>query len=37
MSQLEVDHIVAKSRGGNNSSFNARPLCARCNNIKGAR
>lgn len=37
MKQVEQDHIQAKSRGGNNSPWNRREICARCNNNKGAR
>ncbi|WP_318241336.1 RHS repeat-associated core domain-containing protein [Cellulomonas avistercoris] len=37
MRQVEQDHIQARSRGGNNSPWNRREICARCNNGKGAK
>lgn len=33
-SELQVDHIVAFSRGGPNRLGNYMPICARCNNLK---
>ncbi len=35
MRQAELDHIIPKSRGGNNSPANRQTICARCNNKKG--
>ncbi|WP_372438576.1 HNH endonuclease [Cellulomonas dongxiuzhuiae] len=35
--QVEQDHLQARSRGGNNSPWNRREICARCNNGKGAK
>jgi ATP adenylyltransferase len=34
---LEVDHIVPRSRGGNDDLTNLQALCYRCNQIKGNR
>jgi hypothetical protein len=34
---LHVDHVVARSRGGNNVASNLRTLCLECNLGKGAR
>lgn len=34
---LQVDHIVPLAGGGTNDFSNLQVLCARCNNIKGAR
>ena len=33
---LETDHIIPKSRGGDNSATNLTPACRQCNNRKGA-
>ncbi|WP_155858948.1 DNRLRE domain-containing protein [Candidatus Blastococcus massiliensis] len=37
MRTSEIDHIVPRSKGGTNARSNGQNLCARCNNIKGAR
>ncbi len=37
MQQVELDHIVPRSKDGNNSPWNRQAKCARCNNIKGNR
>jgi len=31
---MQIDHLVAKSRGGKNDLLNLRPLCVRCNTKK---
>ena len=33
---MDVDHIVPRSKGGENSDSNAQLLCHSCNNLKGA-
>ena len=35
--QLQVDHIVPVHLGGTNHQGNLRPLCSRCNRVKGRR
>ncbi|MXW32173.1 MAG: hypothetical protein F4Y81_08990 [Rhodothermaceae bacterium] len=37
MHHLEVDHIVARSKGGSDHISNLQLLCSRCNKIKGNR
>lgn len=36
-SMATVDHVVAKSNGGKNSSDNYVLACKRCNNMKGSK
>lgn len=35
--RLTIDHIVPRSRGGQNMAWNYVPACARCNQDKAAR
>src|SRR5688572_19952990 len=35
LSQLTIEHIVAKSKGGNNTPLNKTPCCKSCNSQKG--
>ena len=37
MGQLTRDHIIPRSRGGNNEWTNVATACSRCNHQKGAR
>ncbi|TYP90610.1 DNRLRE domain-containing protein [Blastococcus xanthinilyticus] len=37
MLSSEIDHIIARAKGGWNTIRNGRNVCARCNNIKGAK
>ena len=34
---LEVDHIIARQKGGTNHIDSLQPLCGNCNRIKGTR
>ena len=34
---MEIDHIIAKSRGGQNTDDNIQLLCGNCNSVKGDR
>ena len=36
-SDMDVDHIFPKSKGGPNSTFNTQLLCQSCNRSKGAK
>ena len=35
--RLTLDHVVASSQGGMNSSLNLVPACAKCNSSKGSK
>ena len=34
-SYMTVDHIVPKSKGGTRKYYNIRPMCERCNRLRG--
>lgn len=34
--ELEVDHIIPKSKGGSDDLYNLQPMCRRCNRSKSA-
>lgn len=34
--QFTIDHVIAKSNGGDNSASNRLPCCKRCNYMKGS-
>lgn len=34
VSELEVDHIIPKSKGGSDGLYNLQPMCRRCNRSK---
>lgn len=36
-SEIDVDHIIPKSKGGSDKAFNLQAMCKHCNRSKGAK